>query len=136
MFQQNSIKKRQNLHMNVTVAYRENGVPSNVQSRPGHLKHRKSKIILYVENDKPYNKRQHVHNLFLAMMHYNYLETKTRQPRDDGIVENWTQYVDSAMRKCGSKNDWQSRATTIHNFLCVARMTKFCCRVFLQHYKS
>jgi len=108
MFQQNSIKKRQNLHMNVTVAYRENGVPSNVQSRPGHLKHRKSKIILYVENDKPYNKRQHVHNLFLAMMHYNYLETKTRQPWDDGIVENWTQYVDSAMQKCGSKNDWQS----------------------------
>ncbi len=25
------------------------------------------------------------------------------------------------------KNDWQNRATTTHNFLCVARMEKFCC---------
>jgi len=51
MFQQNLIKTRQNLHMNVVVAYRENGVPSNIQSWPGHLKRRKSKIIIYVEND-------------------------------------------------------------------------------------
>jgi hypothetical protein len=27
----------------------------------------------------------------------NCLETKMRQPRDDGIVEKWTQYVDSPM---------------------------------------
>jgi hypothetical protein len=59
-----------------------------------------------------------------------------RQPRDDGIVEKWTQYVDSVARKCGSKNDRQSRQTTTHNFFCVARMAKFCCRIFLQHYKS
>jgi len=136
MFQQNSIKTRQNLHMNVTVAYRENDVPSNVQSRPSHPKHRKSEIIVYVKNNKPYNKRQHVHNLLLSMMHYNYLETKTRQPRDDGIVEKWTQYVHSATQKCGSNNDWQSRAITTHNFFCVARMAKFCCLVFLQHRKS
>ncbi len=38
--------------------------------------------------------------------------------RDDGIVEKWTQYVDSAARKCGSKNDWQTQRTTTHNFLC------------------
>jgi len=76
--------------MNVGVAYRENNMPSNVQSRPGHLKHHISKVIVYVENDEPYNKRQHMHNLLLAMMHYSYLETKTRQPRDDGIVDKWT----------------------------------------------
>jgi hypothetical protein len=136
LFQQNSIKTRQNLHMNVKVAYKENGVPSNVQSRLSHLKCCKNEVIVYVENDEPYNKQQHMHNLLLAMMHYNYLETKTRQPRDNGIVEKWTQYVDSVTRKCGSKNDWQSRATITHNFLCVARMAKFCCRVFLQHRKS
>ncbi len=90
MFQRNSIKTRQNLHMNVVAAYRENNVPSNVQSQSGHLKRRKSEVIVYVENGKPYNKRQHVHNLLLAMTHYNYLDTKTRQPQDDGIVEKWT----------------------------------------------
>jgi hypothetical protein len=82
--------------MNVVVAYRENGVPSNVQSRSNHLKRRKSKVIVYVKNGELYNKRQHVHNLLLAMAHYNYLETKTRQLRDHGIAEKWTQYVDSA----------------------------------------
>jgi hypothetical protein len=91
--------------MNGIVAYRENNVPSNIQSQSGHLKHRKSKVIVYVENDKPYNKQQHVYSLLFAMTHYNYLETKMRQPRDDGIVEKWTQYVDSATWKCGSKND-------------------------------
>jgi len=30
MFQQNSIKTRQNLHVNVTIAYKKNSVPSNV----------------------------------------------------------------------------------------------------------
>jgi hypothetical protein len=40
-------------------------------------------------------------------------------------VEKWTQYVDFATRKCGLKNDWQSRATTTHSFLRVARMAKF-----------
>ncbi len=78
MFQQNSIKTRQNLHMNIAGAYRENSVPSNVQSQPGHLKRRKSEVNVYVKNDKRYNKQQHVRNLLLAMMHYNYLETKTR----------------------------------------------------------
>ncbi len=70
------------------------------------------------------------------MTHYNCLETKMRQPQHNGIVEKWTQSVDSAMEKCGLKNDWQSRATTTHNFLYVARMAKFCCRVFMQHRKS
>jgi len=89
-------------------AYRENGVPGNVQSQPSHLKRYKSEVIIYVENGEPYNKQQHVHNLFLAITHYNCLETKTCQPQDNGIVEKWTQYVDSATRKCGSKNDWQN----------------------------
>jgi hypothetical protein len=91
--------------MNLVIAYRGNGVPGNVQSRPDHLKHCKNEVIIYIENDDPYNKQKHVHNLLLVMTHYNCLETKTRQPQDDGIVEKWTQYVDSATRKCGSKND-------------------------------
>jgi hypothetical protein len=117
--------------MNVAITYKENGVPGNVQSQLGHLKRYKSDIIVYVENDEPYNKRQHVHSLFLAMTHCNCLETKMHQPQDDGIVEKWILYVDSTMQKCGSKNDWQSRATITHNFLCVAKMAKFYCRVFL-----
>jgi hypothetical protein len=82
--------------MNVVIAYKENGVLGNVQSRPNHLKCRKSEVIVYVDNDELYNKQQHVHNLFLAMTHCNCLETKTRESWDDGIVEKWTQYVDSA----------------------------------------
>ncbi len=82
MFQHNSIKARHNLHMNIAIACKENGVLSNVN------------------------------NLLFAMTHC--LETKMRQPRDDGIVEKWTQYVDSVARKCGSKNDRQSRGTTTH----------------------
>jgi hypothetical protein len=39
------------------------------------------------------------------------------QPWHDGIVEKWTQFVDFAMRKCGLKNNWQSRATTTHSIL-------------------
>ncbi|CAM6079680.1 unnamed protein product [Sphagnum tenellum] len=68
----------QNLRMNVAIAYKENGVLSNVQSRPGHLKCCKSEVMIYVENDEPYNKWQHLHNLLLAMTHYNCFETKTR----------------------------------------------------------
>jgi len=75
MFQQNSIKVRQNLHMNVVITYKENDVLSNVN------------------------------NLLFVMTRYNCLETKMCQPWDDGIVEKWTQYVDSTARKCGSKND-------------------------------
>jgi hypothetical protein len=93
--------------MNVAIAYRKNGMPNNVQSWPSHLKRRKSEVIVYVDNDESYNKWQHVHNLLLAMTHYNCLEMKTHQPRDDGIVEKWTQYVDSTTRKCGSKNEQQ-----------------------------
>ncbi len=63
------------MHVNVTIACKENGVPSNVQSRLDHC---------------------------------NCLEMKTHQPQHDGIVEKWTQFVDSVMRKCGLKNDWQS----------------------------
>jgi hypothetical protein len=48
MFQQNSIKARQNLHMNIVIAYRKNGMLSNVN------------------------------NLLFAMTHYNCLETKMR----------------------------------------------------------
>ncbi len=59
-----------------------------------------------------------------------------RQPWDDGIVEKWTQYVDSATRKCGLKNDGQSRTTETHSFLYVARMAKFCYQVFLKHRKN
>ncbi len=100
------LKARQNMHMNVVIAYKENGVLSNVN------------------------------NILFTMTHYNCLETKMRQPRDDGIMEKWTYYVDSTARKCGSKNDWQTWRTTTHNFLCVVRMAKFCCRIFLQHRKS
>jgi hypothetical protein len=42
--------------MNVAIAYIENNVPGNIQSQLGHLKHCKSKIIVYVENDELYNK--------------------------------------------------------------------------------
>ncbi len=66
MFQQNSIEACQNLHMNIAITYIENDVLSNVN------------------------------NLLFAMTHYNCLETKMRQPWDDGIVEKWTQYVDFA----------------------------------------
>jgi glutamate racemase len=100
------LKARQNLHMNVAIAYRENGVLSNVNT------------------------------LLFAMTHYNCLQTQMRQPRDDGIVEKWTQYVDSAVQKCGSKNDRQTQRTITHNFLSVAKMAKFYCRIFLQHRKS
>jgi hypothetical protein len=61
--------------MNVAIAYRKKAVLSNVNT------------------------------LFFAMTRYNCLEMKMLQPQDDGIVEKWTQYVDSATRKCGSKND-------------------------------
>ncbi len=57
MFQHNSIKTRQNLHMNVAIAYRGNGMPGNIQSRPGHLKRCKSEVIIYVENGELYNKQ-------------------------------------------------------------------------------
>jgi len=73
------MKAHQNLHMNVAIAYKENDVLSNVN------------------------------NVILAKTHYNCLQTKMRQPRDDGIVEKWIQYVDSTARKCGSKNDRQRR---------------------------
>jgi hypothetical protein len=61
--------------MNVAIACKENNVPGNIQSRPGHLKSHKSEIIIYVETNKPYNKQQHVHNLLLAMTHYNCLQS-------------------------------------------------------------
>ncbi|CAK9255392.1 unnamed protein product [Sphagnum jensenii] len=143
------LKARHNLHMNVAIAYRENDVLSNVnnllfamthynclETEMRQLKARQNLhmnvAIAYKENSALSN----VNNLLFAMTHYNCLETQMRQPRDDGIVEKWTQYVDSATRKCGSKNDRQSQRTTTHNFLCVARMAKFYCRIFLQHYKS
>jgi hypothetical protein len=90
MLQHNLIKTCQNLHVNVSIAYRDNGVPGNVQSWLGHLKCHKTEVIVYVENGEPYNKQQPVHNLFLAMTHYNCLEKKTCQPQHDGIVEKWT----------------------------------------------
>ncbi len=143
------LKACQNLHMNVTIAYRKNDVLNNVNNLLFTMMHyncletkmREFKacqnlhmnvVITYRDNSALSN----VNNLLFAMMHYNYLETQMRQPRDDGIVEKWTQHVDSTTRKCGSKNDRQSRRTTTHNFLCVVRMAKFCCRIFLQHRKS
>jgi len=142
-------KARQNLHMNVVIACRENGVLSNVNNllfatthynclemEMRQLKARqnlhRNVAIAYRENGVLSN----VNSLFFAMMHYNCLQMQMRQPRDDGIVEKWTQYVDSAARKCGSKNDWQTPRTTTHNFLCVAKMAKFYCQIFLQHHKS
>jgi L-rhamnose mutarotase len=126
------LKARQNLHMNVVIAYRENGVLSNVNQLKARQNLHMNVKIAYGENTVLSN----VNNLLFTMTHYNYLETKMHQPRDDGIVEKWIQYVDSAVRKCGSKNDRQSRRTTTHNFICVARMAKFCSRIFLQHRKS
>jgi hypothetical protein len=105
MFQQNSIKTHQNLHLNIAITYKENGMPSNVQSRPSYLKRHKNEVIVCVENGEPYNKQQHMHNPLLAMTHCNCLEIKTHQPRNDGIMEKWTQSMDSITRKCGSKND-------------------------------
>jgi hypothetical protein len=49
--------------MNVAFTCKENGVLDNVQSRPGHLKHHKSKVIVCVKSGKPYHKQQHMHNL-------------------------------------------------------------------------
>jgi L-rhamnose mutarotase len=142
------LKARQNLHMNVAIAYKENGVLSNVNNLLFAMMHYncletqmlqlKARQNLHMNVAIAYGEKavlSNVNTLFFAMMRYNYLETKMRQPRDDGIVEKWTQYVDSATRKCGSKNDRQSRTTT-HNFLCVARMAKICCQIFLQHRKS
>jgi len=45
--------------MNVAIAYRENNLLGNVQSRPNHLKRHKSEVIVCVKNGEPYNKRQH-----------------------------------------------------------------------------
>jgi hypothetical protein len=56
MFQKNSIKTHQNVHVNVAIAYKENDVLSNVHNQLGHLKHHKTKVIICVENGEPYNK--------------------------------------------------------------------------------
>jgi len=192
MFQQNSIKACQNLHMNVAIAYRENGVLSNmnnllfamihyncldtemhqlkprqnlhmnvaIASRDNSILSNVNSLLLAMIRYNCLETKMHqlktcqnlhmniaiafkenavlsnINNLLFAMTHYNCLETQMRQPRDDGIVEKWTQYVDSATRKCGSKNDQQSRRTTTHNFLCVVRMAKFYYQIFLQHRKS
>jgi hypothetical protein len=40
-----------------------------------------------------------------------------RQVWHDGIVEKWTQFMDFPTRKCGLKNNWQSRTTTPTIFL-------------------
>jgi hypothetical protein len=133
------LKARQNLHVNVAIAYRENGVLSNVNNLFFAMMHYncletkmcqlKARQNLHMNVAIAYGEKgvlSNVNTLLFAMMRYNCLEMKMRQPRDDGIVEKWTQYVDSTTRKCGLKNDRQSRTTT-HNFLCVARMAKFCC---------
>jgi hypothetical protein len=111
------LKARQNLHMNVAIAYRENVVIAyrendmlnNVNSRlfamthyncletkmrqlKAHQNLHMNVAIAYRDNDVLSN----VNNLLFAMTHYNCLETKMRHPQDDGIVEKWTQYVDSA----------------------------------------
>jgi hypothetical protein len=59
------LKACQNLHMNVAITYKENNMLSNMN------------------------------NLLFAMTNYNCLEMEMRQPRDNGIMEKWTQYVDS-----------------------------------------
>jgi hypothetical protein len=141
-------KARQNLHMNIAIAYRDNGMLSNVNTLlfammpynclEMEMCQLKAHQNLHMNVAIAYGEKavlSSMNTLFFAMTRYNCLETEMHQPRDDGIVEKWTQYVDSATRKCGSKNDRQSRITT-HNFLCVARMAKFCCRIFLQHRKS
>jgi hypothetical protein len=143
------LKARQNLHMNVAIAYGENDVLSNVNNLfftmmpynflETEMHQQKACQNLHMNIAIAYGDKavlSNVNTILFAMTRYNCLETKMRQPRDNGIVEKWTQYVDSATQKCGSKNDWQSRATTTHDFLCVMRMAKFCCRIFLQHCKS
>jgi glutamate racemase len=104
------LKARQNLHMNVAIAYRENGVLSNVNTLLFAMTHyncfememRQLKArqnlhmnvaIAYRENGVLSN----VNSLLFAMTHYNCLQTQMRQPQDDGIVEKWTQYVDSVV---------------------------------------
>jgi hypothetical protein len=94
------LNARQNLHTNVAIAYRENGVLNNVnnllfamlhyncfETKMSQLKARQNLhtnvVIAYRENDVLSN----VNNLLFVMSHYNCLETKMCQPRDDGIVE-------------------------------------------------
>ncbi len=142
------LKARQNLHMNVAIGYRQNSVLSNVNSLlfammhynclESKMRQLKARQNLHMNVAIAYGEKavlSNVNTLLFAMTRYNCLEMKMRQPRDDGILEKWTQYVDSATQKCGSKNNRQSRTTT-HNFLCVARMAKFCYQIFLQHRKS
>jgi hypothetical protein len=57
MLQQNSIKTRWNLHVKVAITYRKSNVLGNVHSRLGDLKHHKSKVIVCVKNNEPYNKQ-------------------------------------------------------------------------------
>jgi len=98
-------------HINVLAKFNQNTSESTHERRNRLQRERRARqrikstepsemsqdeVIVYVDNDELYNKQQHVHNLLLAMTHCNCLETKTRQSWDDGIVEKWTQYVDSA----------------------------------------
>jgi hypothetical protein len=101
------LKARQNLHMNVAIAYRENVVLSNVNNLLFATRHYncletkmrqlKARQNLHMNVAIAYGEKamlSNVNTLLFAMTRYNCLETKMRQPRDDGIVEKWTQYVD------------------------------------------
>jgi len=102
-------KARHNLHMNIAIGYRENDVLSNVNNLLFAMMHYnclepkmrqlKARQNLHMNFTIAYGEKavlSNVNTLLFAMTRYNCLEMKMRQPQDDGIVEKWTQYVDSA----------------------------------------
>jgi hypothetical protein len=103
------LKARQNMHMNVAIAYGGNGVLNNVNNLlfammpynclETEMRQLKARQNLHMNVAIAYGEKtvlSNVNTLLFAMTRYNCLETKMRQPRDDGIVEKWTQYVDFA----------------------------------------
>ncbi len=97
------LKARQNLHMNVAIASRENGVLSNVNSLLFTMTHYSCLETEMLQLKAHQNLHMNVaiacrengvlsnmNNLLFVMTHYSCLETEMRQPRDDGIVEKWT----------------------------------------------
>ncbi len=95
--------------MNVTIAYRENGVLSNVNNLlfammpynclETEMRQLKARQNLHMNITIAYGEKavlSNVNTLLFAMTRYNCLEMEMRQPWDNGIVEKWTQYVGSA----------------------------------------
>jgi hypothetical protein len=95
------LKARQNLHMNVAIAYRETGVLSNVNNLlfammrynclETKMRQLKAHQNLHMNVTIAYGEKavlSNVNTLLFAMMRYNCLETKMRQPRMMGLWRN------------------------------------------------